>query len=520
MTKIKEKEISLIDCLSKLEKKEISNLYGKLAKELKSNKKNITTEEKLECIATNIAMSYPIISFTLTDEETKQLNDIIKGKKISNISSKLINNNFIFKENDNYIIPEEIKEMTLFVQNKNQQKEKHLFVFSYYMEVNGVLEVKKLIELIKATGFNLTKKQIIEYATYKEFIVEGNLIYFNELAKHLDDVMDIHNLKKENKYKEFTIEEMLGLQIELAEENYVEQISKILSKKVKNKQNLNAYSNAIYNMVSVGYDYQDDINQLLEIEKINLSEKDKLKLETLVDEMFWFYPSWELNGYSEVELSEYSEDEDIPFDDLSPKEQTDAYINMYLSINGAMETDKLFEIITTNHNINITRREFLKIASESEDFTILDDHICFEGTEDLIPEIMPIKNMLKEYKIIEDIDQLLEEQLEITDKTVELGIKYGLDEDLVSGIEQIMRMGGISEEIIISILKEDGYKLSTKKQKELVKELLDIQKDVRIWGLNGFKKSELTNLNKSEKIGRNEPCPCNSGKKYKQCCGK
>ena len=275
MTKIKEKEISLIECLSKLDKKEISNLYGKLAKELKSNKKNITTEEKLECIATNIAMSYPIISFTLTDEETKQLNDIIKGKKISNISSKLINNNFIFKENDNYIIPEEIKEMTLFVQNKNQQKEKHLFVFSYYMEVNGVLEVNKLIELIKATGFNLTKKQIIEYATYKEFIVEGNLIYFNELAKHLDDVMDIHNLKKENKYKEFTIEEMLGLQIELAEENYVEQISKILSKKVKNKQNLNAYSNAIYNMVSVGYDYQDDINQLLEIEKINLSEKEK-----------------------------------------------------------------------------------------------------------------------------------------------------------------------------------------------------------------------------------------------------
>ena len=25
---------------------------------------------------------------------------------------------------------------------------------------------------------------------------------------------------------------------------------------------------------------------------------------------------------------------------------------------------------------------------------------------------------------------------------------------------------------------------------------------------------------KSEKIGRNDPCPCGSGKKYKQCCGK
>ena len=25
---------------------------------------------------------------------------------------------------------------------------------------------------------------------------------------------------------------------------------------------------------------------------------------------------------------------------------------------------------------------------------------------------------------------------------------------------------------------------------------------------------------KVEKIGRNDPCPCGSGKKYKHCCGK
>jgi len=24
----------------------------------------------------------------------------------------------------------------------------------------------------------------------------------------------------------------------------------------------------------------------------------------------------------------------------------------------------------------------------------------------------------------------------------------------------------------------------------------------------------------STKVGRNEPCPCGSGKKYKKCCGK
>jgi preprotein translocase subunit SecA len=27
-------------------------------------------------------------------------------------------------------------------------------------------------------------------------------------------------------------------------------------------------------------------------------------------------------------------------------------------------------------------------------------------------------------------------------------------------------------------------------------------------------------INERPKVGRNEPCPCGSGKKYKQCCGK
>ena len=27
-------------------------------------------------------------------------------------------------------------------------------------------------------------------------------------------------------------------------------------------------------------------------------------------------------------------------------------------------------------------------------------------------------------------------------------------------------------------------------------------------------------VKKAEKVGRNDPCPCGSGKKYKQCCGK
>ena len=31
---------------------------------------------------------------------------------------------------------------------------------------------------------------------------------------------------------------------------------------------------------------------------------------------------------------------------------------------------------------------------------------------------------------------------------------------------------------------------------------------------------ESTTIRKGKKIGRNDPCPCGSGKKYKQCCGR
>ncbi len=36
-----------------------------------------------------------------------------------------------------------------------------------------------------------------------------------------------------------------------------------------------------------------------------------------------------------------------------------------------------------------------------------------------------------------------------------------------------------------------------------------------------YKKQKLSNTVRNEnKIGRNDPCPCGSGKKYKKCCGK
>ena len=41
-----------------------------------------------------------------------------------------------------------------------------------------------------------------------------------------------------------------------------------------------------------------------------------------------------------------------------------------------------------------------------------------------------------------------------------------------------------------------------------------------IHGENKREGGSRVTIRKGEKIGRNEPCPCGSGKKYKNCCGR
>jgi len=63
--------------------------------------------------------------------------------------------------------------------------------------------------------------------------------------------------------------------------------------------------------------------------------------------------------------------------------------------------------------------------------------------------------------------------------------------------------------------------------------IVDVLNNTRLWnnyghtprGLSAAMKSNLlpfptTQPRRARKTGRNEPCPCGSGKKYKNCCGR
>ena len=55
--------------------------------------------------------------------------------------------------------------------------------------------------------------------------------------------------------------------------------------------------------------------------------------------------------------------------------------------------------------------------------------------------------------------------------------------------------------------------------------VIEAKNSSRIWKNKGFTPPEMARLMGTakrilKKVGRNDPCPCGSGKKYKKCCGR
>ncbi len=87
---------------------------------------------------------------------------------------------------------------------------------------------------------------------------------------------------------------------------------------------------------------------------------------------------------------------------------------------------------------------------------------------------------------------------------------------------------------IITELQDSFEIVSLEQLKFMTSLLIDINNNTRLWTLKGYTPDEIVKLNESmqedssniiniktrKKIGRNDPCPCGSGKKYKKCCGR
>ena len=130
-------------------------------------------------------------------------------------------------------------------------------------------------------------------------------------------------------------------------------------------------------------------------------------------------------------------------------------------------------------------------------------------------------------------EQLLSNPDEVVTGTVkELAEKYGQEVLTMVGF-----LDGINESLLIEIdldtVEEDTVVSLAFDKERLYKNMVAAKADwlyelpqwKEIFSEEELKKfykeqKESTTIRKPKKIGRNDPCPCGSGKKYKKCCGR
>ena len=136
----------------------------------------------------------------------------------------------------------------------------------------------------------------------------------------------------------------------------------------------------------------------------------------------------------------------------------------------------------------------------------------------------------KEKAIYEQL--LADPDTAVTGTVKELAEKYGIDVQTMTGF-----LDGINDSLVepnpIEEMEEDTPVSLAFDKEKLYKNMVDAKADW-LYGLEAWKdiysEEELKNLYreakkmntivKGKKIGRNDPCPCGSGKKYKFCCGR
>ena len=130
-------------------------------------------------------------------------------------------------------------------------------------------------------------------------------------------------------------------------------------------------------------------------------------------------------------------------------------------------------------------------------------------------------------------EQLLEDpDTEVKGTVKELAEKYGQDVMTMTGF-----LDGINDSLVepnpIEEMEEDTVVSLRSDKEKLYKNMVDAKADwlyeLPQWEkiFSKEKQKELYmeqkksgTIVKGPKIGRNDPCPCGSGKKYKECCGR
>ncbi len=154
-----------------------------------------------------------------------------------------------------------------------------------------------------------------------------------------------------------------------------------------------------------------------------------------------------------------------------------------------------------------------------------------ESFEDLLKDIDKGKDL--SYAMIpkEELLNMLEEDWVYNSKagkafykeftnmfSVDKDMLIAMMEDLIFDVQENEPKDSVDKMVeLINIEHEDARYVACSMMNKFVKK-------IRLWRYKGLTindiKSNSVSLKENKPVGRNDPCPCDSGKKYKKCCGK
>lgn len=196
----------------------------------------------------------------------------------------------------------------------------------------------------------------------------------------------------------------------------------------------------------------------------------------------------------------------------------------YININGVLRKEKLQELLKKHHDIDISIKQLDKIIKNVEAEII--DNLFYTYIVDInqedIKKFIISKDIFDKYKEVNffDIDEeeeFKDELQKLISRNLQLNFKAN---DIYQTIIFMTKTGTFSKDSLNFVFDDYDVELKKALEKEIMSLYNNYKEFISVWLYNGYSITEFNEINKTIKIGRNEPCPCGSGKKYKKCCGK
>lgn len=219
------------------------------------------------------------------------------------------------------------------------------------------------------------------------------------------------------------------------------------------------------------------------------------------------------------------------------------YLRALTNLYGIVPKDKVVEIFNMQNNDKIDAIDIdnavLKKTLDNEIFQyykgcFVEESIMYDDSfhyllklQENKPYYIPAKSQLLRYKDdfyyertkeFRNLKAFLEKNLRLDD------IKA---EELAEDIQFVCQTEFRLEDIFFEFERR-GISFDSEDQvQQILNLVMPLSNNTRIWSNRGHTPNEIegivnkTNMHiirKKERIGRNDPCPCGSGKKYKKCC--